>query len=179
MQTDAACSHRFQTEQRMIDATQSPRSDKNQRTVHPGNIIDGQQTARQRHHQTARPFKQNGVIPFQKLAGSLFYPAKVYRTAVNLGSQMRRARIGKDFRHGQMLPVFFQQPCSHQPAVQLDVFRQTGIPRLNQFLSYRADSFPVPFAGQISGRITFAYPGIDSAYKINSLFHDAIFLAMI
>lgn len=64
---------RFDREQRVVDATQTPGRYQDNRQLLVGDVIDRQVSASNRNHQTSGSFEQNHVVPALEYPGGLCY----------------------------------------------------------------------------------------------------------
>ena len=85
-----------------------------------------------------------------------------------LGSQMRRAGVGKHIRAGAAVAVVFGEPDALQAAVGLDVFGDALTAGLHDFLGNHVAAGGGQLFGIQAGGDAFADAGVDAANKINT-----------
>lgn len=173
----------FEAKQRVVDTSKFAGGDEDNRVILFADIVDRQVIFRKGNHEASGAFQQNAVVAVGKYPGGFFYFPKINRAVIQSGSQMRRGGIRKYFGHGVACPVFFGIIDSHDPAVEGNIFRVTGITGLDQLLRDGASAFAVPQAGDVTGGVTLSGIRVDARNKIDIPFHLRFFymrrLAMI
>ena len=166
---------RFDREQRVVDAAQTPGRYQDNRQLLVGDVIDRQVSASNRNHQTSGSFEQNHVVPALEYSGGLCYFFYGNNTVVYLGCQMRRSGVGIDNGECDSLLILRGERYSHNFPMQVYVFGVAYIPGLYRFWSDRFNPFAVPFTRQPPCGITFPDFGIYTGDKKSS-FHICVFL---
>ena len=163
----------------MIQTAQFSRSNQQKRIVLRADVINRQQIVRQGNHQAAGAFEKNQVVVLQKLARRRCNLRGVNGLVVQLGREVRRARVREDIRARQVRGILVEGGQILQTAVHINVFGRIRAAGLNHFLGNYVHLFLGKSAGKKASRIRLADIRIDTGYEPNIFLHKILKLNII